>query len=155
MVVPPNLTHASPTVESGQKKAEPSQALLLFAFIAGAGIATALAATTASGPFAGMRPVAHRSSAPAHLVKTTVPFTQIDASVLFPAPAPPATVQQVVHVYDLPAPAPSTAKAGKTEKEHKSHPQSTPEPAEHSSAPPQDHHAPPTPEPSGDPVPHN
>jgi hypothetical protein len=49
MVVPPTLTHGSRTAELGQRKTEPSQALLLFSFVAGAGIATALAAVTGSG----------------------------------------------------------------------------------------------------------
>ena len=46
MVVPPTLTHGSRMAELGQRKTEPSHALLLFSFVAGAGIATTAATTT-------------------------------------------------------------------------------------------------------------
>jgi hypothetical protein len=149
MVVPPTLTHGSRTAELGQRKTEPSQALLLFSFVAGAGIATALAAATASGPFAGMRPVAHSSAAPTHLVRSAVQYKEIDASALFPAPAPPATVQKVVHVYDMPAAAPTTKEKEKDKgkSEHKGGPQpaQSSQPSERPA--PKDQHAPPTPKP--------
>jgi hypothetical protein len=139
--------------ELGQRKTEPSHALLLFSFVAGAGIATALAAATASGPFAGMRPVAHSSAATTKLVRSAVQYTEIDASALFPPPAPPATVQKVVHVYDMPAAAPTTKDKGKEKSDHKDRVQPAQSARPTDRPAPKDQHAPPTPQPRATPEP--
>jgi hypothetical protein len=109
MIVPPTLTHASFIADRGQAKTEPSRAAVLSVLVVGAGIVAALAAATASGPFAGLRSPTHSTGATSHLVRTVILVTPIDASTVFPPPAPPATVQKVVTMYDVPAPAAAPA----------------------------------------------
>lgn len=111
MIVPRTLASGSFTADTVRPKAEPNHVALLFIIVAGAGIVAAVAAYTASGPFAGLRPATRPVSATSHIVRTVVPVAPIDASKLFPAPAPPATINQVVNAYDLPAPAPAPAHA--------------------------------------------
>lgn len=125
MIVPPTLTDGRFMSNSGQTKAEPNRAAMLFVLIAGAGIVAALAAANAIGPFAGLRPHSHSIAASSHLVRNVMPAAEIEASTLFPPPGPPSTVLEVVNVYDLPAPAParsvegssSTAKSDRSEHE--------------------------------------
>jgi hypothetical protein len=114
LIFPPTLTHGPVAADSAQSKAGRNRiALLLVLLAAAAGLVAAIAAASASGPFAGLRPRAHPSGQ-THLVRNVMPTAEINASALFPTPAPPATVQKVVNVYDLPAPAPAPARAAET-----------------------------------------
>jgi hypothetical protein len=112
MVVPPALTHGGFVADQRQSRAEPNRAPLLFVLVVGAGIVAAVAAASATGPFAGLRQPARSIAATSHLVRAAIPATPIDASTLFPPPAPPAVIQKVVTVYDAPAPAPAAMAAG-------------------------------------------
>lgn len=91
-------------------KTNKGRIMIVAGVIVAAGAVTAVAASAASGPFAMLR--AHATS---HLVGSRIPSVAIDASALYPPPAPPATIHKVVNVYDLrprasaPAPAADAA----------------------------------------------
>ena len=99
-------------VDPGPIKAGASRAPLVVLLIIAAGIVAAVAAATASGPFASARPATHPVANTSRLVRNAVPTSQINASTLYPPPTAAPTVQQVVHVYDLPAPAPAGSRSG-------------------------------------------
>lgn len=81
---------------------------LIVAAAVAAGLFAGYAAANASGPFAGLRPYV----AP-HLVGSAVARTPIDAGKLFPSPAPPQVIHQVVPIYYRPAaPAPKESGSG-------------------------------------------
>ena len=77
-----------------------THALMITALAVGAGMASALAATSGTGPLAGLHRQ-HPSSIAltSHLVHGSLPVTPIDAATLFP---PSPVVQKVVDMYDLP-----------------------------------------------------
>ena len=120
MTVPPIQADGSFIADRGQAKTKRNLVAALSVLVAGAGIVAAVAAATGSGPFAGLRLLSHSSTATTHLVKTVIPATAIDASSVFPPPAPPATVQKVVTVYDMPAPAAAPAREAAKSHESKS-----------------------------------
>ena len=86
-------------------RANKGRIMLVAGVIVAAGVVTAVAASATSGPFASLRVYAK-----SHLVESKIPSTAINASALYPPPAPPATINKVVNVYDIPprtsAPAP-------------------------------------------------
>ena len=70
--------------------------VLMAVLTTGAGVLSAVSAAAASGPFAGLRPIA------SHLVNIQLPTAPIDARILYPAPSP-AVIHKVVDMFDLPA----------------------------------------------------
>jgi len=92
-------------------RANKGRIMLVAGVIVAAGVVTTVAASAASGPFASLRVYAK-----SHLVESKIPSTAINASALYPPPAPPATINKVVNVYDIPpraAAAPAPAKDNK------------------------------------------
>jgi hypothetical protein len=92
MVYPPRTHVTVPT----PKEARRGSTVVLAALTTGAGVLSAVAAASASGPFAGLRP------ATAHFASSQIPATPMDAHELYPAPTP-AVIHKVVDMYDLPA----------------------------------------------------